>query len=157
MRKAYFYVLTHYPKQVFEVYAFTKSAMIGNVLADAWASLFDLGSAPVADSLFAVVGAQVALFIAFIVAAAASGRKAIDRGMLFFPLAFAASLLPLYVAWAGLWTSGDTILLMYCCLALVPALFLQWAASFVFAGRTRAAHPKKSITADARETQDVLR
>jgi hypothetical protein len=158
MRKAYFYVATHYPKQVFELYAFTKSAMIGNVLADAWASLFHLGSAPVAESLFAIVAAQVALFIAFIVAATASGRKAIDRGMLFFPLAFAVSLLPLYVAWAGLWTSGDTILLMYCCLALVPALFLQWAASFVFAGRTRAAaHLKRSVTVDGLETRDVLR
>jgi hypothetical protein len=158
VREAYFYVATHYPKQVFEVYAFTKSAMIGNVLANAWASLFHLGSAPVADSLFAVVAAQGALFIAFIVAAMASGRKAIDRGMLFFPLAFAASLLPLYVAWAGLWTSGDTILLMYCCVALVPALFLQWAASFIFAGRTRAAaHPKETITADALEPRRVSR
>ena len=55
MRNAYFYVLAHYPKQVFEVYAFTKSAMIGNVLADAWASLFHLGGAPVANSLFAIV------------------------------------------------------------------------------------------------------
>ena len=147
-RKAYFYVLTHYPKQVFEVYAFTKSAMIGSVLADAWVSLFHLGGAPVTDSLFAVVGAQVALFIVFIIAAMVSGPKAIDRRMLFFPLAFAASLLPLYVAWAVLWTSGDAIFLMYCCVALIPALFLQWAASFVFAGRTRAAaHPKENISA----------
>jgi hypothetical protein len=114
-RKAYFYVATHYPKQVFEVYAFTKSAMIGNVLADAWASLFHLGSAPVAKSLFAIVATQVLLFIAFIVAAIASGREAIDRRMLFFPLAFMASMFPLYVAWAVLWTSGDTIFLMYCC------------------------------------------
>jgi hypothetical protein len=149
-RKAYFYVLTHYPKQVFEVYAFTKSAMIGSVLADAWVSLFHLGGAPVAESLFAIVAAQGALFIAFIVAVMTSGRKAIDRRMLFFPLALAASLLPLYVAWAVLWTSGDTIFLLYCCLALVPALFLQWAAGFVFAGRTRAAaHPKENITAEA--------
>ena len=105
---------------------------------------------PVAKSLFAIVAAQVALFIVFIVTATASGRKAIDREMLFFPLAFAASLLPLYVAWAVLWTSGDAIFLMYCCLALVPALFLQWAASFVFVGRTRAAvHPKENISAGA--------
>jgi hypothetical protein len=149
MREAYFYVLTHYPKQVFEVYAFTKSAMIGSVLADAWVSLFHLSGAPVAESLFAIVAAQVALFIAFIVAVTAGGRKAIDRRMLYFPLAFVASMFPLYVAWAVLWTSGDTIFLMYCCVALVPALFLQWAASFVFAGRTRAAaHPRKNINAD---------
>jgi hypothetical protein len=156
MRDAYFYVLTHYPKQVFEVYAFTKSAMIGRVLADAWVSLFHLGGAPVAGSLFAIVAAQAALFIAFIVAATVSGRKAIDRRMLFFFLAFAASLFPLYVAWAALWTSGDTVLLFYCCVALVPSLFLQWAASFVFAGRTRAAvHPKQIIAADASEPGHV--
>ena len=150
MRNAYFYVVGHYPRQVFEVYFFTKSAMIASVLSDAWVSLYHLGGAPVADSLFAIAAVQLALFIAFIVAATASGRTALDRRMLFFPLAFVASLLPLYVAWAVLWTSGDTIFLMYCCVALVPALFLQWAASLAFAGRMRAAaDPRGDISADA--------
>ena len=89
----------------------------------------------------------MALFIAFIVTATASGRKAIDREMLFFPLAFAASLLPLYVAWAVLWTSGDTIFLMYCCLALVPALLLQWAPTlFSRGGRERPCIRNKTST-----------
>ena len=126
MRNAYFYVASHYPKQVFEDYAFAKSALIARVLGDAWTSLSDLAVVRVANSLFAIVAAQVALFIALIVGSAASGGKAIDGRALFFPLAFAASLLPLYIAWAAPWTAGDTIFLMYCCLALVPAFVLQW-------------------------------
>jgi hypothetical protein len=139
MRRAYFYVLFHYPKQFFEVYAYTKSALIWDVLTSAWSFLLQLTDAPVAKSLFAIVAAQLALFISFIVAAAAAGLKAVDGKMLIFPLAFLVSLLPLYVVWAVLWTSADTIVLFYCCLALVPALILQWAAGFVFTGRMRAA------------------
>ncbi len=158
MRRAYFYVLFHYPRQFFEVHAYTKSALIWDVLTSAWHSLFQLGDAPVAKPLFAIVAAQMALFISFIIAAAAAGLKAVDGKMLFFPLAFLVSLLPLYVAWAAPWTSGDAILLFYCCLALVPSLFLQWAGSFVFAGRAGvAAHPKETITANALEPRRVSR
>jgi len=70
--------------------------------------------------------------------AAATGLKAIDSKMLFFPAAFLVSLLPLYVAWAMPWTTADTIFLLYCCVALVPALFLQWTVGIVFSWWTRA-------------------
>jgi hypothetical protein len=148
MRGAYFYVLIHYPKEFFEVHAYVKSALIWGVLTDVWHSLFQLSVAPVAKPLFAIVAAQLVLFISLIIATAAAGLKAVDEKMLIFPVAFVVSLLPLYVAYAVLWTGSDTIFLFYCCLALVPALILQWAASFVFAGRTRA-------TADASEPRHV--
>jgi hypothetical protein len=150
MRRAYFYVLFHYPKQFFEVHAYVKSRMILDALTGAGYNLFQLGNAPVAKPVFAIVAAQLLLLISFIIVAAAAGLKAIDSKMLFFPAAFLVSLLPLYVAWAAPWTTADTTFLLYSCVALVPALFLQWAAGFVFAGRTRAAaHPKENITADA--------
>jgi hypothetical protein len=155
MRRAYFYVLFHYPKQFFEVHAYTKSALIWRVLTGTWPSLVQHDDAPDAKLLFAIVGAQLLLLISFIITAAA-GLKAVGREMLIFPAAFVASLLPLYVAWAMQWTSADTIFLFYCCMALVPSLFLQWAASFVFARWTRApVHPKLIVSADASEPRHV--
>ena len=156
MRRAYFYVLFHYPKQFFEVHAYVKSAMIWAALTGAGYDLFQLGNAPVAKPVFAIAAAQLLLFISFIIVAAAAGLKAIDSKMLFLPAAFLVSLLPLYVAWAAPWTTADTIFLLYCCVALVPALFLQWAASFVFSRRTRAqVRPKQIVAADASEPRHV--
>jgi hypothetical protein len=138
MRRAYFYVLFHYPKQFFEVHAYVKSAMIWDAMTGAGRDLFQLGNAPVAKPVFIIVGAQLLLLISFIILTAAAGLKAIDSKMLFFPAAFLVSLLPLYLAWALPWTTADTIFLLNCCVALVPALFLQWTAGIFFSWWRRA-------------------
>jgi hypothetical protein len=145
MRRAYFYVLFHYPKQFFEANAYVKSAMIWDALTGAGRDLFQLGNAPVAKPVFVIVGAQLLLLISFIIMAAAAGLKAIDSKMLFFPAAFLVSLLPLYVAWALPWTTADTIFLLNCCVALVPALFLQWTVGIVFSWWTRAPYDDPTL------------
>jgi len=58
MRRAYFYVLFHYPKQFFEVHAYVKSAMIWDALTGAGYSLFQLGNAPVAKPVFVILSGR---------------------------------------------------------------------------------------------------
>jgi hypothetical protein len=127
LRNAYFYVLVHYPRHALELYLFYKSEYIKNVLVAAWQSLFELIRAPVAKSLFVIATTQLALFIAFIIAGAIGDSVVIDRRLLIFPILFLCSLAPLYVAWAVLWTSSDTIFLMYSCLVLASSLVVQFA------------------------------
>jgi hypothetical protein len=127
MRRAYFYVVTHYPRQTFELYFNVKSERIGKVLSAAWRSLFELADAPVTKALFAIVAAQSLLFITFIAAMALADRSIVDRRMLIFPAFFLASLTPLYVAWATPWTSADAVMLFYACLVLAVLLVIQLA------------------------------
>jgi hypothetical protein len=125
VRQAYFYVITHYPRQTFELYAFYKSALIANTMAAAWDALFELPHAPVAKALLVVALAQLLVFIAFVVAVALVERTVVDLPFAIFPLLFMASVPPLYVAWSSLWTSTDFVFLMYSCLVLAAVLLVQ--------------------------------
>ncbi len=125
LRNAYFYVLTHYPRQAFELYFLIKSRLIKSTLTQAWNYLSQLGQAPVAKGLFVIVAAQLILFISFITSTALTASRVVDRRMIIFPIFFLFSLAPLYVAWAGSWTSIDTIFLMYSCLVPAASLLVQ--------------------------------
>jgi hypothetical protein len=125
MRQAYFYVVTHYPKQAFELYVYIKSQLIGEAIATAWQSLFKLAYAPVPSMMFAVVATQLLVLVAFIASVAIFDRRVIGLSMAIFPLLFLFSLAPLYVAWANYWTTLDSVFLMYSCLVLAIVLLLQ--------------------------------
>jgi hypothetical protein len=125
VRQAYFYVLIHYPRQVFETYVFVKTRMIRNVITAAWNDVFDLGHAPLPGKFFAVALAQLLVFVGFVVSVGRDERTVIGRQMAIFPVFFLFSLLPLYVAEANFATTLDTVFLMYCCLVLAAVLLVQ--------------------------------
>jgi len=134
VRNAYFYVLVHYPKQMFNLYVHIKSRMIGDVLMQAWNYLFALGRAPVSGDLFAIAAAQLALFVAFFVSVAAAGLTVVDRRLIIFPVFFVFSMAPLYVAAANSSTTADTVFLMYSCLVLAILLAIQLAVKALAPG-----------------------
>jgi hypothetical protein len=125
MRNAVFYVATHYPRQTFELYAYIKTGFIRDVLVAAWHDLFDLAHGPVTKAVRGIVAMQGLLFVGFVLLLAAIDRSIVDRRLAIVPVFFAASLAPLYVAWANYWTSADTVALFYCCLALAALLAAQ--------------------------------
>jgi hypothetical protein len=137
VRNAYFYVLIHYPKQVFESYFYVKSRRIGEALLQAWGYLFTVGRADVARNLFVIVTAQLILFVTFIISAAAANLTVVDRRLVIFPIFFLFSLAPLYVATANFWTTSDVAFLMYACLVLAVLLALQVAAKTLASGVMR--------------------
>jgi hypothetical protein len=137
VRNAYFYVLVHYPKQVFNLYFHVKSQMIGRILVDAWNYLFAVGRAQVGGSLFAILAAQLLLFVSFVISVAAAGLTVVDRRMIIFPVFFTLSLAPLYVAAASAWTTADTVFLMYACLVLTVLLAMQLVTKMLASGVTR--------------------
>jgi hypothetical protein len=125
LRQAYFYVIFHYPKQAFELYAYYKSGLIAATLAAAWNALVELPHAPVTNALFVVLLAQFLVFVAFVISVARAERTVVDLPLAIFPLFFIASIPQLYVAWAGLWTGTDLVFLMYSCLLLAVLLLVQ--------------------------------
>jgi hypothetical protein len=125
LRSAYFYVLTHYPRQAFELYFFIKPQEIKETLTQAWSFLLQLDQAPAAKGLFLLIAAQVLLFVLFVLATAAVGLWPIGREMIVFPLLFLLSLAPRFVAWASWMTGADLILLMYSCMALAAVFVAQ--------------------------------
>ena len=133
VRRAYFYVLFHYPRQVFETYAFVKSRVIANVVTAAWHALFELRASPVAPAVFAMAAAQLLVFAAFVIAVAVAERTVVDWRMAVFPAAFLLSFLPLYVAVASGPTSLDMVFLMYSCLVLAVLLGCQLLARLLTA------------------------
>jgi hypothetical protein len=150
MRQAFFYVATHYPRQVFKLYVYEKSRHILLVLGEALhasfglpralvtKTLFSLPRAPVSKTLVAIVAAQGLLFVGFVVVLAAVDRRIVDRRLLIFPIFFVASLAPLYFAWANYWTTGDTVALFYCCLLLAVLLVAQRILTAMSAGASLA-------------------
>jgi hypothetical protein len=149
IRQAFFYVVAHYPRQVFKLYVYEKSRYILLVLGEAvhasfglpralmTKALFSLPGAPVSKTLFAIVAAQGLLVVGFILVLAAVDRSIVDRRLLIFPIFFVASLAPLYFAFANYWTTADTVVLFYCCLALAVVLVLQRALTMVSAGASQ--------------------
>jgi hypothetical protein len=125
VRNAYFYVLFHYPKQMFRLYFHIKSRLIGRVLWQDWNYLFAIGRTWTAGSLLAIAAAQLLLFISFVVSVAAAGLTVVDRRLTIFPAFFILSTAPLYVASANSWRATDTVFLMYTCLVLAILLVLQ--------------------------------
>ena len=138
LRKAYFYVLIHYPRQTFDLYVFVKSKYIKDILVAAWESLFDVARAPVAKSVFVLTIAQLILFIAFITSISVPDRTIVPRQLLIIPIFFLLSLVPLYVAWAVLWTTVDAVFLMYSCLVLAGLLAVQFVIKALMPGVTTA-------------------
>jgi hypothetical protein len=120
LRQAYFYILTHYPRQAFQLYTEIKSQRIGDTLGHSWHYLTELNDAPVAMPLFIIVTGQVILFIA---AAIFTGRQLPDRNMFIIPVFFLLSITPRYIAWSSMTTDIEMICLFYGTLA-VGALFL---------------------------------
>jgi hypothetical protein len=125
LRDAYFHVITHYPRQVSEVYFYVKSRLVKDSLVQAWNFLFDLQHAPVPKSLFVIAAAQLVLLIAFIIVLMLADLNFIYPGMMIFPVMFVGSFPPLYFAWAAPETVGEMIFLMYTCLVLAVLILVQ--------------------------------
>jgi hypothetical protein len=134
LRDAYFYVLTHYPRQMFELYFSVKSRLIVNTLAGGLRYLFTLRQAAAVKGLFVIVTTQLILFIAFVGSIAVSYLTLVDRRLMIFPVFFVLSLMPLYVAWANQTTTSDTIFLMYSCFGLTLLLVIQLLAKATASG-----------------------
>ena len=88
VRNAYFYVLFHYPKQMFRTYFYVKSQLIGRVLWQAWNYLFAIGHTRLAASLLAIAAAQLVLFVSCAVSVATAGLTVVDRRLIIFPAFF---------------------------------------------------------------------
>jgi hypothetical protein len=125
VRNAYFYVLFHYPKQMFRLYVYMKSRLIVDVLRQDLDYLLAIGRTRAAGNLVAIAAAQLLLFISFVVSVAAAGLTVVDRRLTIFPAFFILSTAPLYVASANSWRATDTVFLMYTCLVLAILLVLQ--------------------------------
>jgi hypothetical protein len=140
VRNAYFYVLFHYPKQMFRSYFYIKSQLIIHVLWHAWNYLFAIGRTHLAASLLAIMAAQLLLFVSFVVSVVTVGLTVVDRRLIIFPVFFILSMAPLYVASANSVRATDAVFLMYACLVLAVLLIVQ------FVTRTLAsAMPKISV------------
>lgn len=148
LRNAYFYVLFHYPKQVFELYYRIKSALITDVLKAAIGYLLQIPRSPVAMTLFAVLVAQVLVFAAFVISILIINPPVLDIRMSVLPIFFLFSLAPQYVAAASLPTSIDVICLMYCCLVL-GALAIVQSAVYLWGGMRKRQLSLKSVPAVA--------
>jgi hypothetical protein len=127
LRNAYFYVLAHYPRQVFELYYRIKSIMIADTLKAAVAYLFQTPYSPVPTTLFVVLIAQLFVFAAFLISVSIIDPPIIDIRTWILPVFFLSSLAPQYVAAASLPTSVDVICLMYCCLIFGVLAVMQSA------------------------------
>ena len=137
VRNAYFYVLFHYPKQMFRLYVYVKSRLIADVLREDWNYLLAIGRTRAAGSLVAIAAAQLLLFISFVVSVAAAGRTVVDRPLIIFPAFFIFSLAPLYVAAASSWKSADTTFLMYACLVLAVLLVPRLMTKALVSAKTK--------------------
>jgi hypothetical protein len=131
VRNAYFYVLFHYPKQMFRTYFNIKSQLIGRVLWQAWNYLFAIGRTRLAASLLAIAAAQLVLFVSFVVSVATAGLAVVDRWLIIFPAFFILSMVPLYVASANSVRATDAIFLMYACLVLAVLFIVQLATKIL--------------------------
>jgi hypothetical protein len=156
LRSAYFYIVIHYPRQIFQLYVDIKSRGIEETLIQAWNDLTQLSRAPVPVELFIILAAQAGLFLLFIVSAAAKPPTIPDRSLLIVPIFFLFSLAPRYVAWSSMVTGADMICLFYSCLIL-GALFLVRLSigligrgSLVQAGNRNASH---SLAAEDQPTE----
>jgi hypothetical protein len=137
VRNAYFYVLFHYPKQMFRTYFYVKSQLIGGVLRQAWNYLFAIGRTRLTASLLAIAAAQLLLFVSFVVSVAKAGLTVVDRRLIIFPAFFILSMAPLYVASANSVRATDAIFLMYACLVLAVLLIVQIATKILVSAMTK--------------------
>lgn len=110
LRRAYFYVVTHYPRQVLQLYAEIKSERIKSTLVSSLSYLTELNGAPVSESLFIIVIAQAIIFSFAIVT---MRRELLHKRMLIIPVLFLLSIAPRYLAWSSMETDADMIFLFY--------------------------------------------
>jgi hypothetical protein len=129
LRGAFFYVIGHYPKQVFETYAYDKSNLIANTLAQASNYLFEFGEGHTSTILSFIVVAQAILYL--ICRVMITVPEVIDVEIILFPVLFLLSLSPLYVAWSNLATSTDAIFFMYACEILLTAACIQALSNMI--------------------------
>jgi hypothetical protein len=138
LRHAYFYILTHYPRQVFQTYFSIKSTNIKEGLADALTYLTGVRHAPVAAGLFIIAAAQLVLLVWFFISTAWAGRLLPDWRMMIIPVFFLFSIAPRYVAWSGLGTDADMICLFYGSLVMGVLFLVKFAINLYTAcGFTR--------------------
>ena len=127
LRTAFFNVVQSYPRQVFELYLYYKSALILQTLKSAW----QFTSAKTA-AIFMLASLQFGVFVAFIAWGAYRGSSEItSKAGIIFAL-FLFSLFPLYFARSSLSTGIDTIVLMYAMAALVFGVLLQTISMHIF-------------------------
>jgi hypothetical protein len=129
LRSAFFNVVRSYPRQVFELYAYYKSAMIVETLRNS--VHFDLSAQTALILALAVL--QCGVFVVFVVSGAYRGASEITPKAAGIVLAlFVFSLLPLYFAWGSLHTSIDTIFFMYAGVAIVFGGLVQATIEQIF-------------------------
>jgi hypothetical protein len=131
VRSAYFYVLTHYPRQAFELYAFVKSQRIYSTLRQSLDFLFELFDAHAPKRLFAIMALQCALFACAIFLFCRDGLTFVKNQLFISLTLFVLSIAPAYVAWSSLETGIDMIFLMYSCLVLALLLLVSFAINLV--------------------------
>jgi hypothetical protein len=131
VRAAYFYVVAHYPKQVFELYTVVKSQMLYSTLKQSLYFLLGLFDAHVPKRLLAVVAAQCALFAYAIFLFCRNGATFVKTQFLILVTLFVLSIAPRYVAWSTLDTGIDMIFLMYASLVLAVILLVRFVAGRV--------------------------
>jgi hypothetical protein len=131
VRSAYFYVLTHYPRQAFELYAFVKSREIYSTLRLSLGFLLDIFNTQAPKRLIAIVAMQCALFGWAVFLFFRNGTTFVTTQFLILMALFVLSIAPRYVAWASLDTAIDMIFLMYSCLILGLLLTVSFVINLV--------------------------
>ena len=131
VRAAYFYVVTHYPKQVFELYTVVKSQGIYYTLQQSLYYLFDIFEAHAPKRLLAVVALQCALFIYSIFLFCRNGADFVKTQFVILMTLFVLSIAPRYVAWSSIDTGIDMIFLMYASLVLALMLIVRFLVGLV--------------------------
>jgi hypothetical protein len=147
LRHAYFYVVTHYPRQVLDLYVNVKSQLLKRTLIDALDFLKQLPQSPMWQTLFLIVAAQVILLVLSFLLSGFGAAGLLDPGLIIFPLLLVLSIVPRYVAWPSWMTGADMILLLYCCIALSPFLLFE----VIFRGLRRRPRPLPSPASCGRE------
>lgn len=126
LRNAFFTVVSNYPKQTLELFTVIKGKMVWNTMTAALDDLSKLRESAVFQSLFWIVGAQAAVFAAFVIGGLLRGAL-VGWWAIILPLLFVLSLVPLHVAWSNRATSSDAVFLFYVSIALLITFGLQTA------------------------------
>jgi hypothetical protein len=137
MRQAFLRVVVSYPQKALELFVYIKSFLVLRTLREA----FQLQLEAVPKAIPAIVGIELLIFISVIAASVRRGIDVVSRQVSIVFVFFILSLLPLYVAWAVLWTSVDAIFFMYCSIAIVVAFLIQSVAKFIWGDHT----PRDSV------------
>jgi hypothetical protein len=131
VRSAYFYVLTHYPRQTFELYAFVKTQGIFSTVKASLDFLLDVFDTQAPRRVVVIVAIQCALFGYAVFLFSRKGSSFLTTQFLILATLFVLSIAPRYVAWASVDTAFDLFFLLYSCLVLALLLAVSFVINLV--------------------------